>query len=233
VRAFAWAGALLFAGALAWFAWSYFVVFAAPAVGAVNARAIAVNVALFSAFALHHSVFARTPLRRWIERHAAGAERSIYVWIASLLFIAVCAWWLPVPGVLWGVSGPGRWVLAALQIFGVVLTLRGAAVLDVWELAGVSVARALSGPRGEADKPRPTFSTAWPYGWVRHPIYLGWFLLVWPVGTMTMTRFVFAAVSSGYLIIAIPIEEGTLRKTAPAYDDYRRAVRWRLIPGIF
>ena len=85
MRAFAWAGALLFAGALAWFAWCYFVVFAAPAIGAVDARAIAANIALFSAFALHHSVFARTPLRRWIERRAAGAERSIYVWIASLL----------------------------------------------------------------------------------------------------------------------------------------------------
>jgi protein-S-isoprenylcysteine O-methyltransferase Ste14 len=231
VRAFAWAGALLFAGALAWFAWSYFVVFGVPVDGAIDATAVVADVALFSVFALHHTLFARTPLRRWIERLAPGAERSIYVWIASLLFIGVCTWWAPVPGVIWDAAGAGRWPLVALQLFGVVLTLRGAAVLDVWELAGVAPPDPPS--RGFAEAQPTTFSVRWPYGWVRHPIYLGWFLLVWPVGTMTMTRFVFAAVSSAYLVVAIPFEEGTLRKTAPAYDDYRRTVRWRLIPGIF
>lgn len=222
MRAFAWAGALLFAGALAWFAWSYFVVFGVPVNGTLDAGAVAADIALFSAFALHHTLFARTPIRRAIDRYANGAERSVYVWAASLLFIGVCTLWVPIAGVLWEVSGPGRWLLGGLQLFGVVVTLRGAAVLDVWELSGVS-----------AGTSRPTFRTSWPYGWVRHPIYLGWFLLVWPVDVMTMTRFVFAAVSSAYLVIAIPLEEGTLRRTTPAYDAYRRTVRWRLVPWVY
>lgn len=225
MRAFAWAGALLFAGALAWFGYRYFIAFGSPVPGVLQANVVAANVALFTAFAVHHTLFARTPLRRWVTTHARDAERSIYVWVASLLFIAVCTLWVPLPGTWWTVSGPAAWLLRAAQIFGLVLTLRGAAVIDVWELAGV---------RGvTANAPRPTFSTAWPYGWVRHPIYLGWFLLVWPVSVMTTTRLVFAAISSAYLLIAIPLEEGTLRRTAPEYDEYRRQVRWRVIPGIF
>ena len=58
------------------------------------------------------------------------------------------------------------------------------------------------------------FKTAGPYGWVRHPIYAGWFLFVWGASTMTMTRLTFAIVSCLYLLIAIPIEERTMRSQA-------------------
>jgi protein-S-isoprenylcysteine O-methyltransferase Ste14 len=78
------------------------------------------------------------------------------------------------------------------------------------------------------------FKTDGPYGWVRHPIYVGWILLVFSVGTMTMTRFAFAAISTAYLLIAIPLEENTLRANAGrAYEDYMRRVPWRLIPRVY
>ena len=78
------------------------------------------------------------------------------------------------------------------------------------------------------------FKTDGPYGWVRHPIYLGWILLVFAVGTMTMTRLVFAVISSAYIVIAIPFEERTLRAhSGGAYDDYIRRVPWRLVPRIY
>ena len=34
----------------------------------------------------------------------ASLERSTYIWIASLLLIAVCALWTPVPDVAWDVG---------------------------------------------------------------------------------------------------------------------------------
>jgi protein-S-isoprenylcysteine O-methyltransferase Ste14 len=49
-----------------------------------------------------------------------------------------------------------------------------------------------------------------------------------------MTRFVFAATSSLYLLIAIPLEERSLRhSSAGAYDRYMRKVRWKLLPHVF
>ncbi len=230
-RAFAWGGALLFVAALAYFLFSYSVTFGEITAGTPGdsaPRAIALDVALFSAFALHHSIFARIPIRAFIRRIVpAELERSVYVWVASLMLISVCYWWRAVPGVAWQIPRPWSWVMLAVQLAGVWLTLRSAAIIDGLELAGV---RHLVG----RDRPDTEFKTAGPYGWVRHPIYLGWILVVLSLGTMTMTRLVFAVVSSVYLLIAIPFEERTLRaQSGGAYDDYVRRVPRKLIPRIY
>jgi protein-S-isoprenylcysteine O-methyltransferase Ste14 len=71
-------------------------------------------------------------------------------------------------------------------------------------------------------------------GVVRHPIYLGWFLMVWPTPLMTGGRLTFAAISSFYLLIAIPWEERSLEQQhGEAYLRYTRQVRWRVIPGLY
>ena len=73
-----------------------------------------------------------------------------------------------------------------------------------------------------------------PYAWVRHPIYVGWFLMVFATPMMTATRLVFAIVSSAYLIIAIPFEERSLRHSfGEDYARYTLAVKWRMIPFIY
>jgi len=78
------------------------------------------------------------------------------------------------------------------------------------------------------------FKTTGPYGWVRHPIYTGWFLMVFAASPMTMTRLVFAVVSGAYLLIAIPFEERSMRGSgAGAYERYMAQVRWRLVPGVY
>lgn len=88
---------------------------------------------------------------------------------------------------------------------------------------------------GSRELTMPTeFKSRGPYGLVRHPIYLGWILVVFSAPTMTWTRLAFAVISCVYLILAIPLEERTLRATAgAAYDRYARRVRWRLIPGLY
>ena len=66
------------------------------------------NVILFTIFAMHHSVMARTGAKAWITRQLPpNLERSVYVWIASLLFLAVSWLWRPLPGVVWQLGGPG------------------------------------------------------------------------------------------------------------------------------
>jgi protein-S-isoprenylcysteine O-methyltransferase Ste14 len=228
-RACAWGGTLLFVASLSYFLFSYAVTFGETAsVSASAGRSLAIDVLLFTAFAVHHSVFARLRVRTWIA-HVVPAvlERSVYVWVASALFIAVCAWWQPVAGVAWSVAGPTRWLLVGAQAAGVWLILRSAAMIDILELSGV---RQLSPPSHTA----PVFKTSGPYGWIRHPIYAGWFLLVFCPPLMTMTRLVFAVVSCAYLLIAIPLEERTLvAGTGDAYPAYQRQVRWRLVPGLY
>ncbi len=214
----------MFVSSLLYFLFSYAITFGIPASGTDAAAAITWNVALFTGFALHHSVFARQPVRTRVARALPQPlERSFYVWIASAMFIAVCAFWQPVPGVLWNASGPALWTLRLLQAAGIWLTLRSAVALNFRNLAGL-----------QTEGGATVFKTSGPYGWVRHPIYAGWFLMVLAASPMTMTRFVFAVVSCAYLIVAIPFEERTMRATAAeAYEHYMRQVRWRLVPRIY
>lgn len=226
-RAFAWAGGALFVAALVYFLFSYSVTFGEIVEGTAAPGAIGFNVILFSAFALHHSIFARDAVRAFVRRNvSAPLERSVYVWVASLMLIGVCYAWRPVAGVAWHIPSPWNWAMVPVQLVGVWLTLRATAVIDGLELAGI---RQVLNPQSPME-----FKTDGPYGWVRHPIYLGWILLVFAVGTMTMTRLVFAVVSSVYILIAIPFEERTLRAhSGGSYDDYIRRVRWKLFPGIY
>ncbi len=228
---FAWTGAALFAASLVYFLFSYAVTFGEIAVPGSAVRAAGINAALFGLFALHHSVFARPRIRAWMFRTVSREhERPAFVWAASLMLIAVCALWQPLPGIAWDLGRLGPVVTVAAWAVGLWLTLRSAAIIDIWDLAGLRRPAAPVEPNGVVEDLR----VDGPYGAVRHPIYLGWLLLVFSVSPMTTTRLVLAAISTVYLLIAIPLEERTLRATTGgAYDRYMRRVRWKLIPGVY
>jgi hypothetical protein len=223
-------GASLLAGA-----WFYVIVLGrAPATG--PAWAIPADIALFTGFAAHHSVMARTGAKAWLTRLVpVHLERSVYVWTASLLFVAVCWLWLPIPGVAWRVEGLARLAVHSVQAVGLAITLASARLLDVFDLGGVR--QVLAARRGSVVRPHVaegTITRRGPFGWVRHPIYLGWLLMTLPAPTMTAGRLVFALVSSLYLLVAIPWEERSLAaEHGQAYRDYQRLVPWRVVPWVY
>jgi len=184
-----------------------------------------INTLLFGVFAIHHSVLARDAVKaRVVRLVTTRLERSTYVWVASLLFIAVCLAWRPIAGTVYRIPPPWAWLAGALQLAGGVFTFDAARRIDVRVLSGLRPEPALEGDpvaRGT-------------YRLVRHPIYLGWVLLVWAASDMTSGRLVFAAISTTYLVVAVPFEERSLRRRfGPSYDGYRHAVRWRIVPGVY
>lgn len=227
-KAFAWIGALLFLLSLATFVLVYGWRLRVPAPGRWDTawRDAIDNVLLFSLFALHHSVMARTGAKAWLSRFVPPElERSVYVWLASLLFLGVCGLWQPLPGVLWAVPSPWSYGLTLIQVAGVALTLLSARRVGVWDLAGVK-------PPASAEM--VLFTVSGPYGLVRHPIYLGWVLMVFATPLMTTSRLLFAVVSTAYLVVAIPLEEQSLIDTfGEKYRAYQRQMKWRLLPGIW
>jgi protein-S-isoprenylcysteine O-methyltransferase Ste14 len=224
---FRWSGALVFLLSLLSMPAMYLLRLGTPAPdsGHVTRDAIA-NVILFTIFALHHSIMARSGAKRWITGIVpADLERSVYVWIASVLFLAVCLMWQPLPGVIWQTHGPALVLLYAVQLLGAALTVAAARIVGVWELAGI-------------EQPDPAkeiqFRADGPFGVVRHPIYLGWALMVFATPVMTTSRLLFATVSTAYLVAAIPLEERSLVEAfGEKYRDYQRQMRWRLIPGVW
>ena len=153
-------------------------------------------------------------------------ERSLYVWVASALLVLMCAMWQPLPGTVHRVEGAAGVGLHVIQLLGVLFTIRGAGVIDPLELAGIRQASE-SAEAGE-------LRIVGPFRFVRHPIYLGWMMMVFAAPHLTVNRLVFAVVSSAYLILAIPWEEKSLVAAhGDRYRAYQQRVRWRLIPGVW
>jgi protein-S-isoprenylcysteine O-methyltransferase Ste14 len=136
-----------------------------------------------------------------------------------------------VPGQLYQLNGPAAGAGYAVQLVAILLTARSSARLDVLDLAGV---RPFLAARTGAPPEHVPLVTTGLYGFVRHPLYFAWMLLVFAAPQMTMTRLTFAMLSTAYLAIAIPFEERALvRGFGPRYREYQRRVRWRMLPGVY
>ena len=229
MRLFIGGGALVFVLALAVGAWRFLALGTPPPHGPLLPGAL-VNAALFGVFALHHSVLARDPIKGRVAAIVTPRlERTTYVWVASLLFIGVCLAWRPIAGVVYAVDRPWAWAVGALQLVGAVLTLDAARRIDVRVLAGLRTEPDADPAAGES-----AIAAAGGYRVVRHPIYLGWVLLVWATPYMTTGRLVFAVITTAYLVAAVPFEERSLRRRFGAsYAAYARQVRWRIVPGLY
>jgi protein-S-isoprenylcysteine O-methyltransferase Ste14 len=229
---FAWTGALAFAGSIGWFLYCYLVPYGVPAAPGPVARPILIDTALFGAFALHHSLLARTGLKQRIRRTMRPElERSLYTWTASILFIVVCSLWQPVPGIWYGLDAPWSILGYSVQAIGIALTLGSARAVDFLDLAGVRQVQHAA--RGTTPQ-RIALQTRGLYGCVRHPLYLAWVLMVFGAPAMTATRATFAIISTAYIAIAIQWEERSLVETfGREYENYRRRVRWRMVPWVY
>jgi protein-S-isoprenylcysteine O-methyltransferase Ste14 len=227
----AWAGGAAFVASLLYFLYFYFVRLSTPVPPGGWIRPFAIDLVLFAIFAVHHSVMPRRRMKQWFASLAPAAlERTVYVWMASLLLAAVLLAWQDVPGAIYHVRGPWAWVLRAVQLAGIVLTIRASARLDVLDLAGI---RQVQAPPRHPRQPMP-LQLSGPYTLVRHPIYLGWVAMVAAAPDMNANRLAFAAISALYLVLATPLEERSLEQAfGDSYREYRRKVRWRIVPGVY
>ncbi len=224
-RALVWLGGALFVASLAVCAWLYLFVLG-RSLPPAGWRPLVFDALLFTIFALHHSLFARDFARAWLAMIPARLQRSVYVWVASLLLIAVCLLWRPIGGEFYDASGTRGAAHITIQLLGVWVIARSVAIIDPLELAGIRQPAAQSNADG--------LQTSGPYRWVRHPVYFGWLLAVFGTGQMTVYRLAFASITLVYLAAAVPWEERSLmRSFGSDYAQYMREVKWRMIPFIY
>ncbi len=74
-----------------------------------------------------------------------------------------------------------------------------------------------------------------PYGWVRHPGYLGSLVasLGMPLLLDSVWAFVPVVVFGVFFIIRTRLEDRFLQENLPGYREYAQKVRYRLLPGIW
>lgn len=195
------------------------------------AQAILIDLALLTVFALQHSLMARPAFKRWWTQWVPKpAERSTYVLFSSLALIALFAFWQPIGGVIWTIEDPlGYAVLYALFAFGWALVLVSTFLINHFDLFGLRQVWLYL--RGQPYTPL-RFATPVLYRHVRHPLYVGWFFAFWATPTMTVTHFLFAVVTTLYILVAVRWEERDLvSEHGEAYTAYRRRVP-RFIPRL-
>jgi protein-S-isoprenylcysteine O-methyltransferase Ste14 len=183
-----------------------------------------IDLALIALFGVQHSVMARQGFKKWWTRVVPQpAERSVYVLMASAVLIVLMAFWRPIPATIWNVSNP----LAANAIWAIFwigwgMVLLSTFLINHFELFGLQ--QAWLNMQGRAAEPHK-FHQPLLYKWVRHPLYLGFFLAFWAAPEMTVGHLLLAAGVSVYMLIAIRYEERDLvGYFGKDYEDYRERV---------
>jgi methanethiol S-methyltransferase len=193
--------------------------------------AVLIDVVLVTLFALQHSVMARPAFKAWWTRVVPEPiERSTYVLAASLVLVLLFWQWRELPAVVWETTWqPARIVVWTLFGLGWAIVLASTFMINHFELFGLKQVFA-------AWRAQPSDETGFRatllYRVVRHPLMLGFIIAFWAAPTMTAGHLLFAAVMTGYILIALQIEEHDLMAAlGTRYAEYRQRVPM-LIPGL-
>ncbi|HEY6125116.1 MAG TPA: isoprenylcysteine carboxylmethyltransferase family protein [Steroidobacteraceae bacterium] len=186
--------------------------------------ALLVNLGLLGLFAIQHSVMARPAFKRWFTKLVPeSAERSTYVLLSSVALIAMFYGWQPLGGVVWTVTdATARGVIWGCFAFGWLLVLVSTFLINHFDLFGLRQVwlQLMGRPYTHLE-----FRTPALYRLVRHPLYVGWFFAFWATPTMTVSHLVFALATTGYILIAIQLEERDLiAHFGQTYRDYKKRV---------
>lgn len=193
-------------------------------------EALLVNLGLLTLFGLQHSGMARKPFKRWLRQYIdRSLERSTYVLASSIALIVVILLWQPMGVVVWAINNDAATkAIYALYFAGWGLMIAATFMMDHLQLFGLR--QVLATYHGSADR-RTEFRTPALYRHVRHPIYLGWLLIMWAAPVMTLAHLVFAAGMTIYMLFGIQLEERDLVAELPDYQQYKRKVPM-LLPSL-
>ncbi len=187
-------------------------------------EAITIDLLLLSLFAIPHSVMARPRFKRWWTRFVPPpVERSTYVLVSSLLLALLFWQWRPMQETVWHVEQPGAvtavWILF---VVGWLIALISTFLIDHFDLFGLRQVYLYAAGRRYAPPPFRTWAL---YRYVRHPIMLGFVIAFWATPVMTWGHLIFAAMTTGYIVIGIQLEERDLRSAfGRVYAEYQKQV---------
>ncbi|RPI75636.1 MAG: isoprenylcysteine carboxylmethyltransferase family protein [Ignavibacteriales bacterium] len=187
-----------------------------------------INILLLSLFAVQHSVMARRGFKKWWTKIVPRPiERSTFVLFSSLVLILLFIFWRPITDAVWNVQGLPGILLTALSFIGWFIVLLGTFLINHFNLFGLQQVYLNFKNREEAF---PKFVKPLFYKVVRHPLMLGFIIAFWATPQMTLGHLLFAVATTGYILLAIQLEERDMVKMhGNNYVKYQQEVS-QIIP---
>ncbi len=187
-------------------------------------QAVLINVLLVGAFGVQHSVMARPAFKAlWTRLVPPSIERSTYVVLSSAVLVLLYWQWRTMPAVIWDLRPTaGRLAVWASFWLGWAVALASTFMVSHFDLFGLR--QVYLAWRG---KPYTHigFHARFLYRLVRHPLMLGFLIAFWSAPTMTAGHLLFSIAMTGYILIAVRIEERDLVAVlGDEYRDYRNDV---------
>jgi protein-S-isoprenylcysteine O-methyltransferase Ste14 len=183
-----------------------------------------INAGLLSLFAIQHSGMARPGFKKWWTKIIPEPiERSTYVLLASTVLFLLYWQWQPMTSIIWSIESEiGRWILWGLFGLGWGTVVYTTFLISHAHLFGLTQVRDFVKDR---DLWEPEFQTPNLYRHMRHPMMLGFFLAFWAIPNMTAGHLLFSIATTGYILIALQLEERDLLQTfGERYRKYREQV---------
>ena len=193
-------------------------------------KALIINIFLFVIFGIQHSGMARKGFKKWLTGFLPKAvERSTYIVFSNIALMTVLYFWEPMGGVIWYFESTfARQAIIAIYIFGWALVLFSSFLINHFHLFGLQQTWGYFINKNYNDD---HFVTPWIYTVIRHPLYVGWFILVWAAPTLTVAHLVFSLCCTLYIYIGVRFEEKDLVDDfGDSYKTYQSNVPM-LIPG--
>ena len=186
--------------------------------------ALLIDSCLLLLFAMQHSIMARPAFKAWWAKLIPfHLERSTYVLLASLCLMLLMWQWQPIGGSVWSVeSSAVKSVLWIVYFAGWAIVFFSTFLINHFDLFGLRQVWLFYLDRPYTHLP---FSAPLFYRIARHPLYLGFLVAFWSTPVMTVAHFIFAILTTGYILTAIQLEEKDLQKLfGERYSNYRRQV---------